>query len=234
MHQPMRLGELLMRAGVISEAQLRAGLVEQKHWGGKLGSVLVRMGALSEDLLVKALSKQLGIPRAQFGQPNVPLRVLERITRKVCEKNAMVPLAYIRERKALSVAVTDPFNVKLIDELAQKTGLRIEPRIAGESRIREAIKLIFGVSVSTFGEDDDEETELKLLDNQGASRHDHRDLGAEHRRIPTVIDRVAETDPGSPLQAEHARAQNRRLKALVSLLVEKGVFSENDARVFLS
>ena len=60
MTQPIRLGDLLVRANVISEVQLQQALAEQQRWGGRLGGILVRMGLLTEDLLVKALSKQLG------------------------------------------------------------------------------------------------------------------------------------------------------------------------------
>ena len=66
---------------MISQSQLNTALHEQKQWGGKLGTILVRMGALSEDLLVKALSKQLGIPRADFEAMNVPPAVLQRLDR---------------------------------------------------------------------------------------------------------------------------------------------------------
>ena len=60
------LGELLLKAGVITEQQLRAALTEQKKWGGKLGSLLVDLNFLDEDTLVKALSKQLNLPRVDF------------------------------------------------------------------------------------------------------------------------------------------------------------------------
>jgi len=68
----MRLGDLLMRAGVVTQEQLDGALEQQASWGGKLGSILVRMRALSEDLLVKALSRQLNIPRADLSQINIP------------------------------------------------------------------------------------------------------------------------------------------------------------------
>jgi hypothetical protein len=58
----IRLGDLLIKAKVISESQLKAALAEQQKWGGKLGELLVRMNFLTEDMLVKALSKQMNVP----------------------------------------------------------------------------------------------------------------------------------------------------------------------------
>lgn len=58
----IRLGDLLVKAKVISESQLKAALAEQQKWGGKLGELLVRMNFLTEDMLVKALSKQMNVP----------------------------------------------------------------------------------------------------------------------------------------------------------------------------
>ena len=56
----IRIGDLLVKAGVISDAQLKAALAEQGQWGGKLGDILVRMEFLTEEVLVRALSKQSG------------------------------------------------------------------------------------------------------------------------------------------------------------------------------
>ena len=69
----IRLGELLVRAGVLDEYKLNAALAEQQRWGGRLGRVLVDMGFVSEEILVKALSKQLAVPVAQSGTlPPIP------------------------------------------------------------------------------------------------------------------------------------------------------------------
>src|SRR5438094_8478637 len=62
----IRIGDLLVKAGVITELQLKAALAEQTQWGGKLGDILVRMEFLTEEVLVRALSKQTGIPRADL------------------------------------------------------------------------------------------------------------------------------------------------------------------------
>lgn len=227
MHQPMRLGELLLRAGVVTELQLRAALAEQKRWGGKLGAVLVRMGALSEDLLVKALSKQLGIPRANLSEVSVPQAILTKMGRNVCEEHTVLPLSYIQERRALQVAVSDPFNVVLLDDLSRRTGVRVEPVLAGEGAIRTAIGRLFGGGLD--GSVTGQEPGMKLLNNQMTSLLEQTPV-KEGRRIPTVVERVeqplADRDLAELTQmAEH---QERTLRIVLDILVERGVLTADD------
>lgn len=142
----IRLGDLLIRAGVVNEAQLNTALAEQKQWGGRLGTILVRMGALSEDLLVKALSRQLGLPRAALGPTDpimVPDGVLARIDRATCERLLVVPVGYVQERRTVQMAIADPFNVVAIDDLSRRLGVRVETLLAGETQIMQAISRIY-------------------------------------------------------------------------------------------
>jgi hypothetical protein len=143
----IRLGDLLIRAGVISEPQLQQALAQQQQWGGRLGSQLVRMGALTEDLLVKALAKQLALPRAALGPDDpveVPQSILERLDKKLCERGGFVPVRYVSEKRTLQIAVSDPFNVVAIDDLSRRVGLRVEPLLAGETQIMQSITRLFG------------------------------------------------------------------------------------------
>lgn len=135
----IRLGELLVRAGVIDEMQLKAALAEQHRWGGRLGRVLVDMAFVSEEILVKALSKQLGVERADFSKFDVPGAILDRIPLDFAQTNSLCPVRYDEGRRALVVATADPTNVAALDELRFKTGLRIETVLAGEHEIHDVI-----------------------------------------------------------------------------------------------
>jgi hypothetical protein len=142
----IRLGDLLIRAGVVNEAQLNTALAEQKQWGGRLGTILVRMGALSEDLLVKALSRQLGLPRAALGPTDpitVPDAVLARIDRATCERMLVVPVGYVQERRTVQMAIADPFNVVAVDDLSRRLAVRVETLLAGETQIMQAIGRVY-------------------------------------------------------------------------------------------
>ena len=138
----VRLGELLVKAGVITDIQLKTALAEQKQWGGKLGDILVRMRYVSEDVFVRALSKQLGIPRADLNQAITPDAV-SKIPAEVAEEYEIVPIALLDEGKSLAVATADPLNISIVDYVRSMTGLRIVAHVAGASAIRAAISRLY-------------------------------------------------------------------------------------------
>ena len=147
----MRLGEMLMKAGVVTELQLHAAVAEQNRWGGKLGQILVRMGALSEELLVLALCRQLSLPKADLDVIKaVPDALKERLDQATCERYKVLPLAYVQERKAVQLAMSDPFDVVALDDLARRLGTRIEAFLAGDQALSAAIRRLYGsTSMST-------------------------------------------------------------------------------------
>jgi hypothetical protein len=231
--QPIRLGDLLVRAGVITDLHLQAALAEQQRWGGRLGSILVRMGALSEDLLVKALSKQLGIPRAELENARVPDAILRALPREVCEQLGFLPMQYVSERKALVIALADPSNVSLIDDLSRRVRLRIEPMLAGESQIRTAIaRLYAGVGTS----ENANETALRLVNNLGDSMPD-QPPAAQKGRVPTFVDIPAVNSSLGPSVDEllaQTQRQARAMQLLVDMLIERGVVTREELAAWLS
>lgn len=138
----VRLGELLVKAGVITDAQLRSALSEQKQWGGKLGDILVRMQVLSEDVFVRALSKQLALPRADLGQ-EIPLEALAKVPAEIAEEYEIVPLALLDDGRTLAVATADPLNLTALDTVRQISGLRVQSQVAGASAVRAAIARLY-------------------------------------------------------------------------------------------
>lgn len=137
-----KLGEILLEAGVIDKFQLKSALAEQNKWGGRLGNHLVQMGILSEDLLVKALSKQLKIPNLDLAQMMVTADVLELVPHEIAEKFHLVPVAVkkIANKRTLIVAMSDPTNLDAVDELQFRTGHIIKPAVAGDTAIELAIR----------------------------------------------------------------------------------------------
>lgn len=171
MSQQIRLGDLLLRANVVNEQQLSQALHEQKQWGGRLGTTLVRMGIVTEELLVLALSRQLGMQRVALGPSdpiNVPVQLLERVERGLCERHLFLPVGYVAERRAVQVAVADPSNVVVLDDLGRRLGLRIETLIAGETQILQAISRVYGgapdIDLSSRSSEG-----MPFLDNSGAA-----------------------------------------------------------------
>jgi hypothetical protein len=130
------------------------------------------MGVLTEDLLVKALSRQLNMPRAALGPTDplhVPPQLLERVDRATCERLVVVPVGFVAERRAVQFAVADPANVVALDDLGRRLGVRIETLIAGETQIQQAIARLYAGDTAVdagFGAGE----ALQLMDNSGAAR----------------------------------------------------------------
>ena len=134
-----KLGEMLVEAGVISEQALRMALSEQRRWGGTLGRTLIDMKAISEQELVEALSKQLALPTIELDDLEIPPTVLELVPGEIAEQYSVVPFA--QPMKFLDVAMADPTNIGVIDELRIRTQLNIRPYLAGPKMIERALAL---------------------------------------------------------------------------------------------
>jgi type IV pilus assembly protein PilB len=132
-----KLGEMLVEAGVLSEQGLRLALLEHRRWGGTLGRTLVEMKLLSEAELVRALSQQLNLPAVDLDTLEIHPTVLELVPGELAEQYNIVPFA--QPMKFLDVAMSDPTNLGIIDELRIRTQLNIRPYLAGPKMIERAI-----------------------------------------------------------------------------------------------
>ncbi|OGX14897.1 MAG: hypothetical protein A2166_03370 [Omnitrophica WOR_2 bacterium RBG_13_41_10] len=143
----LRLGELLIKEGFISQAQLEKAIGIQRQEGGRLGEVLVKSGILKEDQLVFALGKQLKIPYFSQGselRPATDQNLDELVTKDFALKNTVLPLS--RTLNSLTVALFDPLDLILMDNLRKITGCEINPVIATKSDISKAIEKFYGKS----------------------------------------------------------------------------------------
>lgn len=132
-----KLGEMLIEAGVLSENTLLAALAEQRRWGGTLGKTLVEMKAIGEDDLVRVLSAQLGLQPVDLDQISAPQAVLQLISGELAQQWNLVPFA--KQSRFLDVAMTDPTNLGIIDELRIRTQLNIRPYLTGPKMMERAI-----------------------------------------------------------------------------------------------
>jgi hypothetical protein len=220
----IKIGDLLVKAGVITELQLKAALAEQQQWGGKLGDILVRMEFLTEEVLVRALSKQTGIARADLtGEGDE--RALSLIPAESAEEFGLVPVFQKEEGRVLVVAMSDPLNIHVTDHLRSMTGCRIEAQLAGAAAIRHAISRWYR------GEELLEEAvtgSIKIVDNSGASVVTQRKQRAPAAAAATNgAGRAAATEVLRGVE-ETQRRSVAALKAMVELLIEKGVFSRDE------
>jgi len=144
----LRLGELLIQGGVINQAQLEQAIGAQRQEGGRLGEVLIKMGIIKEEQLVTTLSKQLGIPYFTLGtgmlKPAADQGLDKLISHDFAFKNMVLPLS--RTMRSLTMAVIDPLDLILIDNLKKVTGCDINQVIATKSDITKAIEQFYGKS----------------------------------------------------------------------------------------
>jgi type IV pilus assembly protein PilB len=144
----LRLGELLVKDGLISPEQLEKAIATQKQDGGRLGEILVKLDMVKEDQLVAILGKQLNIPFFSLGigklRPATDQDLERFITQEFAIKNLVLPLS--RTLRSLTVAMVDPLDILLIDNLKQLTGCEINPVIATKSDISKAIEEFYGKS----------------------------------------------------------------------------------------
>ena len=142
-----RLGEILISEGLISHEQLAEALESQSKGGGRLGSCLVRLGAITEDALTSMLSKQYGVPCINLSNFEIEPEIANLLNRVVATKFQVLPLS--RMGSTLTIAMADPINVTALDELKFMTGLSIQPLIAPESQLMQAIEKHFGAMYDT-------------------------------------------------------------------------------------
>ncbi|MEO6193069.1 MAG: hypothetical protein ABIS20_08680 [Thermoanaerobaculia bacterium] len=133
-----KLGQLLVARGWITVQQLTRALKNQNVVGGRIGTCLLEMDAISEELLLKGLSEQLGVPSAAADDlRGVPDEVLALIPEKLARRCRAVPFRV--EMGRLDLALMDPRNLSAQDEIAFASGKRVKVYVAEELRVMEAL-----------------------------------------------------------------------------------------------
>lgn len=137
-HAIKRLGEMLVEAGLINPAQLQSAITHQKIARGRLGSNLVALGYITEEVLMDFLSQQTGVPRMDVRGMEVPSEILKLIPHRLAEQFTVLPIS-IKEPKSLVLAMSDPSDLNAVDSARFASGLNIEPVVASHSALRRAI-----------------------------------------------------------------------------------------------
>jgi hypothetical protein len=208
-----RVGDILLKAKVIDELQLRSALAQHDQWGGRLGKVIVEMGIADEDVIVETISRATRLPRISLGGLTRDLTVLAKLDVTFAEQRMVFPVQLKENGKLLVLAMADPTDLEVIDQASSKARARIAPAVAGESEIHNAILRFYrNMDPSAVeaprarkavrkasAEDGDEDEEFKITDMSGK----------------TVMKRVSEIEgssraasPGGAAGAAQAPAQN--------------------------
>jgi len=133
-----KLGEILLREGLITQEQLRKALLEQKNSGMRLGYTLVKLGFIEETEVSKMLARQYRMPAVDLSRFEVDAKILKLIPPDIATKYTVLPLK--REGRTLTVAIADPNNVTAIEDIKFITRCDVFPVIAGEYTLRNAIE----------------------------------------------------------------------------------------------
>ena len=138
----VRIGELLLKERRISPAQLQEALNYQKANGGKLGYNLVKLGFVSDEEITALLSRQYGVPSIHLAQFEIDAAVIKLIPGDTAHKYQILPIS--RSGATLTIAMTDPTNVFAMDDIKFMTGYNVEPVVASEAAVLDAIQKYYG------------------------------------------------------------------------------------------
>src|ERR671937_270168 len=135
---PVRIGELLLKEKRITADQLQKALDHQKVHGGKLGHNLVNLGFVKDEEITALLSRQYGVPSINLAQFDIDPGVIKLVPGDTAMKYQIIPLS--RTGATLTIAMTDPTNVFAMDDIKFMTGYNVEPVVASETAVVDAIQ----------------------------------------------------------------------------------------------
>jgi type IV pilus assembly protein PilB len=182
-----RLGEILIKENLITSDQLRLALEHQKATGGRLGTCLMTLGFITDDEITGVLSRQYGVPSINLKYYEVDASVIKLIPQDTAIRYQIVPLS--RVGSTLTIAMTDPTNVFAMDDIKFMTGFNVEPVVASETAISEAISKF-------YGEVESEEELSKVMKDLTGEESADLELAAEEQEMNLAeLERAAEEAP---------------------------------------
>ena len=138
----MKLGELLIAAGTITQEELDRGLELQKGTKDRLGDVLIKNNIISEDEFIQALQMQLGIEFVDLTKVNIPTELAQMLPKNIAKQHQVVPVRAVKDE--LYLAMSDPLNFYAIEEVRKAVRRKIVPMVATKSAIEHSIQVLYG------------------------------------------------------------------------------------------
>ena len=173
----LRIGDLLVGEDLISQQQLEQALIEQRSSGARLGYVLVKLGFVLEIEITKMLARQYHVPAVDLSRFQVDEKIIKLVPSDVALKHSVLPLK--RDGRSLTVAMAEPGNMQVVDDLKFITRCDIVPVIAGEYTLRTAIEKYYEETdaqleslLESMGDEDLEIVEEEEEDDAGMSLAD--------------------------------------------------------------
>ncbi|MGH7730104.1 MAG: ATPase, T2SS/T4P/T4SS family, partial [Candidatus Eiseniibacteriota bacterium] len=184
-----RIGDLLIEAKVITAQDLADAIAQQRKNGDLLGATLMRMGLVTEDVLMRTLQHQLGLPLVDLSELAADEQALALVREELARKYVALPIE-VEGRSSLTVAMADPLNVAALEDLRFHSGMFIKPVLALPSAIAEAIERYYHIDrsvsevISTIISSEDEVVVNAVTETEHAQAID--DLIKESEGRPIV------------------------------------------------
>jgi hypothetical protein len=206
-----RLGDILLESGAITTAQLDTATQRQKEHGGRLGTNLVELGFIDERTLSKVLSEQLRIPAATASQlESVDAWALARIPGSTAERLRAIPIREDGDR--LWVAMADPTDRALREELEKLTGRAVRPMVAPELLIQYGLEHCYGIKRKPISSVSVQQVDVSSLEPAAAPEAAPRAAAPEaapRAAAPEAAARAAASE-AAPRAAPEAAPQERK------------------------
>ena len=178
----IRIGDVLVAAGAITDEQLQEALAKQKETGGKLGNTLLEMGFISQQMLITLLTQQLGIDYIELKGAKIEDDVLRLVPENLVNKYKVLPIEIDPNNpNILKVAMADPMDINAVDDLSIVTNLQVEPMLAMESEIEDMINKHYGTAQAM------EAAEMYKQETAGAFSADEEEGNEEIDNSPIVL-----------------------------------------------
>ncbi len=226
MDRRKKLGEILVEAGVIKPRQLAEALEDQKRYGGKLGTILLERRYISEKQYFNALTAQLGVPAIDFTRSTVPEKVAKLIPQELAERHNVFPVAQkiTPKGKVIVLAMADPTDVTVQDEITFTTGFKVEPALALESTIKYVIRDYYFHQQGKGSYRLEHDMDI----GPGAAEQEESTFQIENAKVSEPYEPEIISPPEDKDQAEEKPKLTRELRALLKLLAKKGLINSKE------
>ena len=190
----VRLGELLTKASLITQDQLKEALKLQKDSGGKLGETLIKLNFVSEEDITECLSQQFGVPSINLAHFEIDPSVIKLIPNEVARKYNILPVN--KTGATITIAMADPTNVFAMDDIKFMTGYNVEPVVASELGIKAAIDNYYGstsaLELKKVMEDlqQSESADLEVLEDEEELDVEALEAGAEEAPVVKLVNLI--------------------------------------------
>lgn len=221
----MRLGDVLVQNGVITEEDLQRGLERQKGSGRKLGETLVDEGIATEENIARALSKQFHYDMVDLQNTEIPQEILDLVPANVLKKHRAIPFEYSPDNmNVLRVAMSDPMDIAAMDDINIITNLQVEPVVATMGGVMLAIDRYYGqAEVNSALEEYTREKESQMIEQEDMYSEDVNNSPIV-QLVKGMIDQAVR-QRASDIHIEPMERQVRIRYRIDGALYEKAVYS---------